>query len=292
MSFTLRQQRTIARAVSVDGFGYWSGKDVRVEFRPAAADRGLVFVRSDLPKPVRIPALVQNRVDVQRRTTLAAGDTIVEMVEHVMAALAGMRIDNCEIWVDRPEMPGFDGSSQAFIEAILRAGITLQGVPRRQCVIHDVFRVGNSESWVEARPCETADLRIQYQLDYGPNNPIGHQEIQLEVTPETFRSELASSRTFLLQQEAEWLRSQGLGQRVTYDDLLVFDDQGPVSNALRFPDECVRHKALDLVGDLALAGCDLVGYFVACRSGHRLNAELVRALVADRRCLIERRQSA
>jgi UDP-3-O-acyl N-acetylglucosamine deacetylase len=292
LSFTLRQQRTIAKPVSVSGFGYWSGEDVRVEFRPAAPDSGLVFVRSDLPQPVRVPALVRNRIEAQRRTTLTAENAVVEMVEHAMAALAGMRIDNCEIWVDRPEIPGFDGSSQAFIDAIIESGIALQGVPRREHIIRDVVRVGNSNSWVEARPHEGPGLSVQYRLDYGPDSPIGCQEIQLEITPDSFRSELASSRTFLLQKEAEWLRNQGLGQRVTYDDLLVFDDQGLMGNALRFPDECVRHKALDLVGDLALAGCGLVGHVIACRSGHRLNAELVRALVADRPCMADRRQSA
>jgi UDP-3-O-acyl N-acetylglucosamine deacetylase len=291
LSFTLRQQQTIAKRVSVSGFGYWSGEDVRVEFRPAAPNSGLVFVRSDLPVPVRIPAVVQHRVDVPRRTTLAVNDTVVEMVEHALAALAGMRIDNCEIWIDRPEIPGFDGSSQTFLEAILEAGTSLQGVTRRQYVVRDVIRVGDADSWIEVHPHDS-EMRVQYHLDYGPDSAIGHQEIDLEITPETFRSELAASRTFLLQQEADWLRSQGLGRRVTYEDLLVFDEHGPVDNELRFPDECVRHKTLDLVGDLALAGCDLIGRFVACRSGHRLNARLVSALAADRPCMDERRRSA
>jgi UDP-3-O-acyl N-acetylglucosamine deacetylase len=280
LSFTLRQQRTIARTVSVKGFGYWSGEDVRVEFRPAAPDTGIVFVRADLAPPGRVPALVRHRVDVPRRTTLTAGGAVVEMVEHVMAACGGLRVDNCEIWVNRPEMPGFDGSSRHFVAALLEAGIVGQGVLRPQHVVRNVVRVGDDDSWVEARPHDEPGMRIHYELDYGPENAIGHQEISLEITPDSFRTELSASRTFLLQAEAEWMRSQGLGRRVTYQDLLVFDRRGPIENTLRFADECVRHKSLDLVGDLALAGCDLVGCFVACRSGHSQNAQLVRALLA------------
>ena len=115
---------------------------------------------------------------------------------------------------------------------------------------------------------------------------------QLVVTPDSFRKELAPCRTFVLQQEAEWLVSRGLGKRATYQNLLVFDENGPVENELRFRDECVRHKALDLVGDLAMAGCDLVGHFIAHRSGHRLNAELVRALLNEEEIVQSRRRSA
>ena len=122
---------------------------------------------------------------------------------------------------------------------------------------------------------------MKFRLDYGSGNAIGRQTLQLCVTPESFRRELAPSRTFVLEEEAHWLVSRGLGRRATYQNVLVFDKDGPLDNKLRFRDECVRHKALDLVGDLALSGCDLVGHFVAHRSGHRLNAELVRALIAE-----------
>jgi UDP-3-O-acyl-N-acetylglucosamine deacetylase len=129
-------------------------------------------------------------------------------------------------------------------------------------------------------------------LDYGNESPIGRQTIQMALSPEEFCRELAPARTFILQQEAEWLRQQGLGQRVTCNDLLVFDDAGPIDNPLRFEDECVRHKTLDLVGDLALAGCDIHGHLVAFRSGHRLNAELVRALLAEEQVVEDFRRIA
>ncbi|WP_425617879.1 UDP-3-O-acyl-N-acetylglucosamine deacetylase [Anatilimnocola sp. NA78] len=278
-----RQQQTLAQVATFSGFGYWSGKDVRVELRPAPIDSGLQFVRSDIAPHVRIAADARNRLEAPRRTTLATGTAQVEMVEHILAALYGLQIDNCEIWVDQPEMPGGDGSSLAIVEAIDAAGIAQQDAPCKRLIISEVTRVGDDESWVEARPHKLPGLAIRYRLDYGPECPIGRETIDLKVSPKTFRSELASARTFLLEEEAEWLRSRGLGTRVTNQDLLVFGKTGLIDNTLRFENECVRHKALDLVGDLALAGCELVGHVIAHRSGHRLNAELVRTIVQEGR---------
>jgi UDP-3-O-[3-hydroxymyristoyl] N-acetylglucosamine deacetylase len=278
-----RQQRTLAKPCQVTGFGYWSGRDVNVEFRPAPVGTGLVFVRTDLPSPKRIPASVQRRIEVPRRTTLAADGTSVEMVEHILAALYGLAIDNCEIACDAPEMPGLDGSCLPIVQALAAAGIVPQRAPCRRLIVTDVTRVGNDDCWVEARPAKTNTLSILYKLDYGQNNPIGRQTIELLVTPQNFATELASARTFLLQDEAEWLKSRGLGTRVTNQDLLVFNEDGPIDNPLRFENECVRHKALDLIGDLALAGCDLVGQIIAYKSGHRLNAELVKAIQMEGR---------
>jgi UDP-3-O-[3-hydroxymyristoyl] N-acetylglucosamine deacetylase len=131
------------------------------------------------------------------------------------------------------------------------------------------------------RPAPSGGLSLCYLLDYGSEGPIRRQRIDLQLSPQAFCNELASARTFILKHEAEWLRHQGLGERVTWSDLLIFSDTGPVGNTLRFPDECVRHKALDLLGDLALAGCDIEGRVVAYRSGHRLNAELVQTLLCE-----------
>ncbi|MCH8923625.1 MAG: UDP-3-O-[3-hydroxymyristoyl] N-acetylglucosamine deacetylase, partial [Planctomycetes bacterium] len=270
---TARNQRTIAQAVSVTGIGYWSGRDVRVEFRPAAADTGVVFVRGDLPEPVHIPARVRHRIESPRRTTLSYGGASVEMVEHILAALAGLQIDNCEVWVDQPEMPGVDGSSGPFVAALLQAGAVVQAALRSRLVVRETTRLGDESCWIEAGPTSKDVLSVRFHIDYGRDNAIGRQTVQLDVTPTTFREQLADCRTFLLKAEADWLFSQGCGQRATYQDLLVFDEQGPIENRLRFPDECVRHKILDLVGDLALAGCDVIGTITAHCSGHRLNAQ-------------------
>ncbi len=254
-----------------------------VELRPAPAGSGLVFVRTDTDRPRRIAAEVRQRIEVPRRTTLVGDGTQVEMVEHLLAALFGLGIDNCEIAASAGEMPGLDGSCLPVVEAIVAAGIVEQRLPRQRLIVTEVTRVGDDESWVEARPAKTNSLSVEYKLDYGPNNPIGRQTIELTVTPATFQSELAAARTFLLEDEAAWLKSRGLGSRVTHQDLLVFGPDGPLDNQLRFENECVRHKALDLVGDLALAGCDLVGRIIAYKSGHRLNAELVKVLLSEGR---------
>lgn len=288
----LRPQQTIRESVVVEGFGYWSGQDARVEFRPAAPDTGIVFVRRDLATPCRIPAGIQRRIETPRRTTLALGSVAVEMVEHVLAALAGLRVDNCEVWVDRRELPGCDGSSQQFVAALLHAGVVQQAAQRARLVVTDITRVGDGEAWVEARPGPQDTLSVKYRLDYSECPAIGRQSFELNVTPQSFQTELAAARTFLLKQEADWLQQRGLGARVTYQDVLVIDDDGPIDNQLRFPDECVRHKTLDIVGDLALAGCDIVGRIVAQRSGHRLNAELVQALLAEGQIVHSLRRTA
>ncbi len=282
MNHAPRQQRTIGQPVSLEGFGYWSGRDVRVEFRPAPPHAGIAFVRSDLAHPVRIPATIAQRIETPRRTTLAGGGATVEMVEHLLAALAGLRIDNCEIWVDQPELPGCDGSSQPFVACLDRAGICPQDAWRKQLHVRDAVRVGTDDSWIEARPATSPGaMSIRYRLDYGSGNGIGRQTYESQISPELFRAELAPCRTFMLKPEADWLLAQGIGKRATHQDLLVFDTHGPIGNEVRFRDECVRHKVLDLLGDLALADCDLVGHFVAHRSGHRLNAELVRVLLRE-----------
>jgi UDP-3-O-acyl N-acetylglucosamine deacetylase len=273
-----RRQRTLSRPAAVAGFGYFSGRDVRVEFRPAAADAGIAFVRRDLSSPFAVPARASLRVDVPRRTTLQRAGVRVEMVEHIMAALAGLKIDNCEVWVDAPEMPGCDGSSLAFVEAIDAVGVAEQDVPARQIVVQRTLRVGQADAWIEARPPRAAGLSVSFELDFGPGTAIGRQSYTLQITPETFRTQLAPCRTFLPEHVARAMIDQGIGTRVTPQDLLIFGPHGPIDNPLRFPDECVRHKVLDVLGDLALTGSEVIGHIVACRSGHRLHAELAQRL--------------
>ena len=277
----LSKQRTISSTVAVEGFGYWGGRDVRLEFRPAEVNTGVVFVRNDVHPPVRIPATIENRIETPRRTSLRRAGKSVEMVEHVMAALAGLEVHNCEVWVNQAEMPGLDGSAQAIVDALDRAGVVQQNAARPQLIVREITRLGDESAWIEAAPWDGNGLAVKYRLDYGTNNAIGSQMLQLTVTPETFRRDLAPSRTFMFKEEADGLLARGLGTRATPSDLLVFDEHGPIDNELRYRDECVRHKILDLVGDLALAGCHLVGRIIAHRSGHRLNAELVRVLLAE-----------
>lgn len=274
-----RLERTIDRPVSVEGISFLSGLDVRLTFHPASPGVGLSFRRVDLPgKPV-IPALVQYVQSRQRRTTLQHGDAIVEMVEHVLGALAGLQIDNCTVDIDGPETPGCDGSSRAFVEALDSVGTVEQDRHRSVLVIDAPVTVREGSSVVTAHPGSGDSLVLSYNLDYGADSPIVQQSRFVTLNPESFRDELASTRTFLLEEEADALRKAGIGRRTTEADLLIFGPDGPIKNRLRYPDECVRHKLLDMVGDLALLGMDLSGHVVAHRSGHQLNTELVKSLL-------------
>jgi len=272
-----RSQRTIGREAAVGGIGFLSGAQVTLRFLPAEPGQGICFVRTDLAPELPIPALVEYTVPRQRRTALERRGVAIEMIEHVMAALAGLWIDNYRVEIDGPEPPGCDGSSLQFVEALLQAGIVEQGVWRRCLALNrPIWARGDDGSCVLGRPCGQPGLVIGYWLDYGENSPIPAQHVTIEVTPERFVNEIAMARTFLLQSEAAALLAQGYGQRLTARDLLIFGPQGVIDNTLRAPDECARHKILDLIGDLALAGCDLCGSIEARRSGHFLNAEFVR----------------
>jgi UDP-3-O-acyl N-acetylglucosamine deacetylase len=274
-----RVQHSILGRAQVAGFGYWSGQDVRIEFRPAPIGAGITFVRSDLGSGARIPATVVHRVDCPRRTNLRRGAASVDMVEHVLAALAGLGVDNCEVWTDQAEMPGCDGSAAPFVDALLRARIAPQGAPASVIEVTDSLALGDDACWIEAHPAENGELSIEYQLDYPRSPAIGRQVARATISPEKFRRELSTCRTFVLQSEADEMVRQGLGLRVTTRDLLVFNDHGPLNARLRYPNECARHKALDVLGDLALTGTRVIGRFVAHRSGHKLHAELTRQLI-------------
>ncbi|MFM9010978.1 MAG: UDP-3-O-acyl-N-acetylglucosamine deacetylase [Planctomycetota bacterium] len=246
----------------------------------APAGTGIVFVRAGAGVPVRIPAAVDHRVEATARTNLASAGVRVEMVEHALAALAALGVDCCVVRVDADELPGLDGSSLAYVEALDFAGLESLGAPLEPLVVQGVHRVGDDSSWVEVCPPRFAGLSVDYELDYGPG-PIGRQTFAVRVTPDAFRRELAAARTFITTDEADRLRAAGLARHVGYGDLLVFGPDGPLDNALRWPDECVRHKVLDLVGDLALVGRPLHAHVRACRSGHRLNGAVAARLVAS-----------
>ncbi len=280
MTTSKRLQHTLAGEASVRGVGFLTGADVAVRFKPAEPNTGIVFRRVDLPGAPTIAATIKNVIPRQRRTAIQRGDVTVEMIEHIMAALSGMRVDNCVVEIDASETPGCDGSSRAFVEAIFAAGTVAQNAKRECLVISRPITVQDENAILTAHPGKGDDLILSYHLDYGKHPQIGRQSFFTTITPESFRTELAESRTFILAEEAEGLRNSGIGNRTTETDLLIFGPDGPIGNPLRFADECVRHKLLDLVGDLALCGMDLAGHVVAYRSGHSLNASLVRKLLA------------
>jgi UDP-3-O-acyl N-acetylglucosamine deacetylase len=275
-----RPQRTLGGTAEVAGAGFISGACVRVRFLPAPADAGVVFRRVDLPGRPAVAAHVSQVTGTQRRTTLGPPQSGVTLVEHLMAALAGLRIDNCTVEVDGPEPPGLDGSALGFVRAIAAAGAVIQPARRAIRTVDEPVVVSDGGATLALHPSDGAGLRVSYVLDYGLRSPLGRQTHTLDATAENLVREVASCRTFLTEPEAEALRAQGIGTHLGPAEVLVFGPRGPIGNRLRFADEPARHKVLDLIGDLALCGFDLAGHVVAYRSGHTLNAELTRRLAA------------
>lgn len=216
--------------------------------------------------------------DTNRRTTIGRGENSVTLVEHVLAALAGMRVDNCLIEIDGPEAPGLDGSAGEFVRAIAHAGIVTQPSRCPMVSVTSPMTVCSRGATITIHPATDETLRLSYVLDYGLMAAIPRQSVSFDLTPELFAREIADNRTFLLESEADELRAQGIGKNLTWKDVLVFGSRGVIDNTLRHADEPARHKVLDLIGDLFLSGCDLAGHVVAYRSGHQLNVELASRL--------------
>lgn len=279
---SVRVQRTLAQPAKVRGIGFFTGADVTMRFLPTPEHHGITFQRVDLPGTVPIPARLEYVVPRQRRTAISNGNSTVEMTEHVLAALAGLQIDNCLVQLDAPEPPGGDGSSLHVVQALLDAGIVEQSAPQPLLVIPHEVRTGSEDagSQIIAGPIPRRLLAITYELDYGPRSPIRPQLLTVEFNPELFVAGLAFARTFVLEQEVAALKAQGYGTRLTEKDLLIFGADGPLGNELRAVDECVRHKILDCIGDFALLGCDLHGHIRAYRSGHSMNHAICREILA------------
>ncbi|QDT39450.1 UDP-3-O-acyl-N-acetylglucosamine deacetylase [Stratiformator vulcanicus] len=274
-----RSQRTIGRPVTVNGFGFFTNAAVTLTLNPAPENYGRKFVRVDLDGAPEIRAEIDFAVERHRRTVLKRGEAEVELTEHVLAALAGMAIDNCRIELDACEAPGCDGSARPFVDAILSAEIVEQAAPVR--IVRPMRSTGafySDGSRLTIDRAEPHEFTIRYELDYGAASTVPTQTSEYEITPDVFAEQIAPARTFIDAAEIEGLKKLGYGQHVTAEDLLVLGENGPIDNELRFPDECARHKILDCVGDFALIGCDISGRVTAQRSGHALNRQLVRQL--------------
>lgn len=277
----MKRQQTIRKTVELTGRGLFTGQEVTIRLRPSPPDSGIVFVRPDQPQPVRIPAVIDNVSKRARRTSLRNGTVSVETVEHFMAAVVGGDVDNLEVEISGSgcELPAGDGSALFFLEAIREAGLQEQDAERRVYPITQHVRVSEGDASIDAVPGDPEVLDILYDLDYGDTGPIGRQLFAIRVTPQTFATELAGARTFLLEEEARAFQARGLGTHLTYKDVLVYGPSGPIDNELRYTDECVRHKILDMVGDCMLLGRHLRGRLIARKSGHSLNHELIRQLL-------------
>ncbi|MEW6047528.1 MAG: UDP-3-O-acyl-N-acetylglucosamine deacetylase [Bacillota bacterium] len=267
-------QKTLAHEVSLEGVGLHTGGRCRVRLLPAPVDSGLQLVRTDLGRPVAIPVSVRSRLPGARTTALGTPEASVMTVEHVLAALSGLGVDNARIEVEGPEAPVLDGSALPYVEAIERAGVVAQARARRVRRLPRAVWVGDPERFMVAMPWP--ELRISFAF-ISDHPGLGDQFVEITVTPESFRGEIAPARTVAFAGEVERLQERGLGLGGSLDNVLLIGEDGPV-NTPRFPDEVARHKILDVVGDLALAG-PLCARVVAVRGGHELTARLVQKMV-------------
>ena len=274
------QQQTVSREATFEGPGLFSGETARVTFAPAGPHAGITFVREQDGKVATIPALVGNVLKRPRRTCLRNGTLFVETVEHCMAALAGLGIDNAVVRVSGGrigELPGGDGSSRPFVDAIQEAGVVEQDAPVNPLVIKKPVQVSLEGATLAALPGPEDRLEVLYEFE--AEAPVGRQTVSFRLDDDDFVSQLAPARTFVFEHEARELRARGLGKHLTPKELLVIAPNGPVENQFRFADECARHKVLDLIGDLFLIGRPLRGRIIASRSGHQLNHLLAKRLL-------------
>lgn len=276
----IRQQRTIKTEFKLEGNGLHTGNPVKLTFKPAPPNSGIKFMRVDLDPPVEIPALVTSIASDGtsfRNTSVSHGESTIHTVEHLLATCYGLQIDNLLIEVDGNETPEpVEGNYAGYVRAFKEAGIENQGAPV------DIFAVDRTislkENGVEVYALPSDTFRISFTIQY--DNPcIGTQYATFDVTPETFEADIAPARTFVLMEDVEKLRTMGLIKGGSLDNALVFkDDRVMNDEPLRFPDECVRHKILDLVGDLSLLGAPIKGHIHAVKSGHASNVAFVRKL--------------
>ncbi|MBB5371906.1 UDP-3-O-acyl-N-acetylglucosamine deacetylase [Acidocella aromatica] len=274
-------RRTLKAEISAVGRGLHSGADVMLRLKPAAVNSGIVFHRSDLG--VSIPARFDYVTDTRLCTLISLGEAKIGTIEHLMAALAACCVDDLLIEVDGPELPVFDGSAAPFLFLLESAGITEHGGLRERLEILRPVRVEHHGAFAELRPHNPggAGFDISLSIEFAAS-AIGAQAYNFHLSEEGFASEIAKARTFTLVGEIEALRKAGLARGGSLANAVVVDDDKVLNpEGLRYADEFVRHKLLDVIGDLALAGAPISGRFIGNRTGHALNNQLLRALYAD-----------
>ncbi len=265
-------QKTIKKTTSVKGITLHSGKIAAIELIPASVGTGIVFIRND--KHIR--ASWNNVVDTSMATTLGEGDKRIATVEHLLSAISGLGISNLFIRVNGPEIPIMDGSAASFIYMISETGVRSQGVPRKTIKIKNKVEVKEDGKWAAFVPSDSK--RITYAISF--NHPkIGFQKLSLKFDRQRYIKEISRARTFGFLRDMEYLKANNLALGGSLDNAIVLDDYRIMNeDGLRYPDEFVRHKMLDAVGDISLAGVDIIGHYIAYKSGHTLNNRLLRKL--------------
>lgn len=276
-------QQTIRRSVFCEGVGLHSGQPVSVWLRPAAPNSGIKFVKHTTAGPVWLEARIDQVSQTKLATSLGQGDLVVHTVEHLLAAVSGMGIDNLLIELTASEIPIMDGSAQPFVTAIEEAGTIRQGAPRSVCVITRPFEIRDGDGWISAAPAPRLEIHNTVEYDHPA---IGRQVLEYrDGGPAVFAATLAGARTFGFLQDVEQLKASGYIQGGSLDNAVVVGTSGVVNNeGLRWPDEFVRHKTLDLLGDLTLLGLPLRGRVTAYKAGHRLHAKFVAYMAAHQDC--------
>ncbi len=265
-------QRTIHGVVSCEGIGIHTGAEVCMTLRPAPANTGIVFRRADLPGGPAVEAIPDHIDDVSYATTIARSGVKVRTVEHLMAAFAGMGVDNAAVELTGPEVPVMDGSALPFVRLLQKAGLRRQLAPKIYLKVREPLAIDLNGRSLKVVPSD--HLRVVYTMRFGVPF-LGDQTVALDVNPESFPREIAPARTYGFLRDVEPLWARGLAKGGSLDNAILIGEDGILNGPLRFPDELVRHKVLDLIGDLFLLGQRLVGSVIAEGAGHMLHARLV-----------------
>jgi UDP-3-O-[3-hydroxymyristoyl] N-acetylglucosamine deacetylase len=270
-------QRTLRRPISCVGIGLHSGKKVQLSLKPAAVDFGIRFRRSDVGDH-DIPATVEHLSGIQLATALARNEVSVETVEHLLAALVSLNVDNVLIELSSPEVPIMDGSASPFVYLIQEAGVKSLAAPRKYLKIIRPIAISRGDKRIALYPSD--HFKVTYSVSY--DHPLlRHQSRTVQITEDTFIEEIAPARTFTFLKDVEMLRQNGLALGGSLENAIVLGETGVLNNALRFEDEFVRHKILDAVGDLALVGYPVIGHLVAHRAGHALHTEFAAKILEE-----------
>ncbi len=277
----IKKQQTIKSAFSLTGIGLHSGEKVNITVEPAPANNGIKFIRTDIKKNNLIEAIWSNVTSTNLSTTISNNNGVsVSTIEHLMSALSGMHIDNANILIDNIEVPIMDGSSLPFVEIFEDTGIQVQEIDRKIILVKKEVEVYNDDSYTKIVP--SRQFSINFRIDF-ESHLINKQACQLQLINGNYKNDISSARTFGFERDVDYLRSQGLALGGSLENAVVVGEKNILNKeGLRFDDEFVRHKILDSIGDLYLAGMPIQGYFFGVKSGHFLNIQLLSKLFSDK----------
>ncbi|MBA4395979.1 MAG: UDP-3-O-[3-hydroxymyristoyl] N-acetylglucosamine deacetylase [Syntrophus sp. (in: bacteria)] len=271
-------QRTLRDEIECKSNGLHSGRKVSMKIKPADADEGIVFIRTDLPGNHRIKADIGNVRDTTLATTIGNNGSAVSTIEHLMSAFSGMGIDNAIVEVNAPEVPIMDGSALPFVRMLKTVGTQTQGKCKKLLVINEAISVEDGVGAAMLLPA--AEFKITYTIDFD-HPAIGRQTYHMTFSDASYEEEICAARTFGFLKDVEYMQARGLALGGSLKNAVVLDDKQIINKeGLRCADEFVKHKILDAIGDLSLLGMPIIGHFIAYKSGHRLNNQLLQAVLA------------